>query len=61
MRSTFVRRRRAMPAALLSAAALAASGLVAAVAPANAVITTPGVLNDQDVPAFYRDAQGLAL
>jgi hypothetical protein len=61
MRSTFIRRRGALPAALLSAAALAASGLVAAVAPANAVITTPGGLNDQNVPAFYRDAQGLAL
>jgi hypothetical protein len=61
MRITLNRRRGALPAALLSAAALAASGLVAAVAPANAVITTPGGLNDQDVPAFYRDAQGLAL
>lgn len=58
---TKIRRRGTRPAALLSLAALAATGLVASVGPANGAVTQGGGVNDQNVPSFYRDAQGLAL
>jgi hypothetical protein len=61
MRNTTLLRRGRMPMAVLSAIALAVAGLAATMTPANAVVTQGGGLNDQAVPSFYRDAQGLAL
>ena len=55
------RGRRARSTALLSAAVLAASGIVATMGAANAVVTGGGADNPQGTPGFYRDAQGLAL
>ena len=61
MRNLFSGRRGRRPAGLMSVAALAAAGLVASMSPAGAVITAGAGLNDQQVPNFYRDAQGMAL
>jgi hypothetical protein len=61
MRNILVRRRGLRSAALMSVAAVAATGLVAAMGPANAAVTQGGGLNDQQVPNFYRDANGVAL
>ena len=54
-------RRGGRSAALLSIAALAASGFVATAGAANAAITQGGGANDQGVPTFFRDREGLAL
>jgi hypothetical protein len=61
MRNTTFPRRGRLPMAILSATALAVAGLAAAMTPASAVVTQGGGLNDQAVPTFYRDAQGMAL
>ena len=53
--------RRGRRSALISVAALAATGLVASMGPANAAITQGGGVNDQEVPSFYKDANGVAL
>ena len=61
MRNISVGRRGRRSAALLSVAAFAATGLVASMGPANAAVTPGGGLNDQNVPSFYKDANGVAL
>lgn len=63
MRNTIqIRRRRARSTALLSAAVLAVSGIVASMGAANAVVAPGGGNNaDTGVPNFYRDANGFAL
>jgi hypothetical protein len=53
--------RRGRRSALVSVAAVAATGLVASMGPANAAITQGGGINDQEVPSFYKDANGMAL
>lgn len=58
MRRIKITRRRST--ALLSAAVLAASGVLASTGTASAVITGRGE-NAQGTPNFYRDAQGMAL
>jgi hypothetical protein len=56
------RRRRARSTALLSAAVLGISGIVASMGAANAVVTRGGgEPADGAPPAFYRDGQGIAL
>jgi hypothetical protein len=60
MRITNLTRRRST--ALLSAAVVAASGIVASMGAANAVVTRGGGdPADGAPPAFYRDGQGIAL
>jgi hypothetical protein len=59
MRTTHLTRRRST--AFLSAAVLAASGIVASMGAANAVVTGGGGNNAEGTPTFYRDAQGFAL
>jgi len=59
--NTFARRQGRTPAALLSVAALATTGLIAAAAPAGAAVTTGGQADESGRPAFVRDAAGIAL
>jgi hypothetical protein len=59
MRTTHLTRRRST--AFLSAAVLAASGIVASMGAAEAVVTGGGGNNAEGTPTFYRDAQGFAL
>jgi hypothetical protein len=59
--TNLTRRRGAKSTALLSAAVLAASGIVATMGAANAVVTPGGGENANGVPNFYKDAQGMAL
>jgi hypothetical protein len=56
-KNLFVRR----SSALLSVAAMATTGLVAAAVPAGAAITTGGAEDANGRPAFVRDANGIAL
>jgi len=58
-RNTFARRQGRMPAALLSVAALATTGLIAAAVPAGAVVTA-GPDRADGLPQFFGDAAGLA-
>ena len=60
-KSTFVRRQGRGPTALLSVAALAATGLVAAAVPAGAAVTAGGQADANGRPGFVRDADGIAL
>lgn len=59
MRTTHLNRRRST--AILSAAVLAASGIVASMGAASAVVTGSAGENDQGTPNYYRDGQGMAL
>lgn len=61
MRTNLIRRRGARSTAFLSAAVLVAGGLAATMGAANGAITSGGGLNDQNVPSFYKDSQGVAL
>jgi hypothetical protein len=61
MRTNLTRRRGARSTALLSAAVLVAGGIAATMATADAAVTRGGGTNAQDVPNFYRDAEGMAL
>ena len=60
-KSTFARRQGRRPAALLSVAALATTGLIAAAAPAGAAVTPGGQADQNGRPGFVRDDQGIAL
>lgn len=59
--SILARRQSRRPAALLSVAALATTGLVAAAVPAGAAVTAGGQADGNGRPAFVRDATGIAL
>ena len=62
MRTTnHVRRRGMRSTALLSAAVLVASGIVATMGAASAVVVRGAGQNAEGTPNFYRDAQGVAL
>lgn len=61
MRTTTETRSGARPTALLAAAVLAASGIAATMAGADAAVTARGGENAQGTPSYYRDAEGLAL
>jgi hypothetical protein len=62
MRTTNLTRRRGVRStAILSAVVLAASGIFATMGTAGAAVTRGGGTNAQEVPNFYKDAQGLAL
>jgi hypothetical protein len=60
-KTTFVRRDGRRPAALLSVAALAATGLLASALPAGAAITAGGGTGADGLANMYRDAQGAAV
>jgi hypothetical protein len=57
----FARRQGVKSSALLSVAALATTGMIAAAAPAGAVVTSGGTADAEGRPGFYRDGQGIAL
>jgi hypothetical protein len=59
-KTTFVRRDGRRPAALLSVAALAATGLLASALPAGAAITSGGAVTT-GLAGHFRDAQGIAV
>ena len=58
--NTFARPSRSF-SAILSTAALAATGLVATALPAGAALSPGGGANNEGVPTFFRDAEGMAL
>jgi methionine-rich copper-binding protein CopC len=60
-KSISVRRSGRVPAALLSVAALAATGAIATAGPAGAVITRGGTTGADGLATMYRDAQGAAV
>jgi methionine-rich copper-binding protein CopC len=57
----FVRRQDLRSSVLLSVAALATTGMIAAAAPAGAAVTTGGGADARNRPGFVRDDQGIAL
>ena len=60
-KTAFARRLGRRPAALLSVAALAATGAIATAVPAGAVITPSGGAGADGLANMYRDAQGAAV